>query len=139
MRHVYGGSLQSLTVHGTNMRPGRDAIHPCAFQRGSFATTCLTSLQLTDCNFDVIPFQVCRSFTRSVNHYFIVTARGKQNMLQETMLDLFCVAGHLLQIDLLLLQLLIVQQELKAVLCCAYGLHLSRTKGSLGYILSMAC
>ncbi|BDA44031.1 probable leucine-rich repeat-containing protein 7 [Coccomyxa sp. Obi] len=52
-------SLQSLTVHGTNMRPGRDAIHPCAFQRGSFATTCLTSLQLTDCNFDAIPFQIC--------------------------------------------------------------------------------
>lgn len=44
-------------MHGVNMRAGRDAIHPCAFQRGSFATASLTSLQLTSCNFDVIPFQ----------------------------------------------------------------------------------
>lgn len=50
-------SLQSLRVNGTDLADTRDAIHPCTFQRGSFATFSLTLLDLSACNLDVLPFQ----------------------------------------------------------------------------------
>ena len=50
-------SLQSLRVNRTDLADTRDAIHPCTFQRGSFATFSLTLLDLSACNLDVLPFQ----------------------------------------------------------------------------------
>ena len=50
-------SLQSLRVNCTDLADTRDAIHPCTFQRGSFATFSLTLLDLSACNLDVLPFQ----------------------------------------------------------------------------------
>ena len=35
------------------------AIHPCAFHRGAWGTLSLTTLQLDQCNLDVLPYQAC--------------------------------------------------------------------------------
>ena len=55
-------SMQSLRVNRTDLADTRDAIHPCTFQRGSFATFSLTLLDLSACNLDVLPFQASPAF-----------------------------------------------------------------------------
>lgn len=50
-------SLETLRVSRTDLADTRDAIHPCTFQRGSFATYSLRALDLSACNLDVLPFQ----------------------------------------------------------------------------------
>ncbi|CAL5218847.1 g578 [Coccomyxa viridis] len=52
-------ALESLTVNDTDWADTREAIHQATFQRGSFSTFSLTALDLSSCNLDALPFQMC--------------------------------------------------------------------------------